>query len=593
MRGQFMVAKTFGASVWSAVAVAALAISVSGCQGQKEDANSRFESLYTTEWKWRQEQFADDEDSRKPLSDHLPKVDPAAQEARLKYWEDVLAKLDAIPRAQLSTAHQVDYDIYRPQIQVLIANQRFRDFEMPANSDTTFWTDLGYTARRPFRSLQDYKNWLAQMKDIPRYFHEQMDEMRAGMKRGFTPPKVTMEGRDGSITAVTEAKVEDSLFYTPFKDMPGITATDQADLRTQAVTIIRDTVQPVYVELLKFMREEYVPACRTTLAARDLPDGANFYKAKIREFTTLDTDPAEIHSLGESEVNRLHNEMLAVMQETGFKGDFPAFQQFLRTDPQFYVKTPDELLMRASWIAKKFDGKASQFFGYLPRARFAIKPVPDDLAPFYTAGRGGPGVYLLNTYNLSSRPLYNLTALTLHESAPGHAFQMPIAMEHSNQPEFRQHTYISAFGEGWALYCELLGVEMGMYDTPYDRFGMLGYQIWRAARLVVDTGVHSQGWTREKAIAYLHDYTALPEHEIQTEVDRYIAWPGQALSYYIGEREMIALRAKAEKALGANFNIRAFHDTVLELGSVPIPVLRARIDQFIADGGKGPYPNME
>ena len=588
-----MVGKTFAASVWCGMAVAGLAITLLGCQGQKKDANSRFEALYTTEWKWRQEQFADDEDSRKPLSNHLPKVDPAAQEARLKYWEDVLTKLDAIPRARLSAEHQLDYDIYRPQIQVLIANQRFRDYEMPANSDTTFWTDLGYTARRPFRTLQDYKNWLAQMKDIPRYFHEQMDEMRAGMKRGFTPPKVTMEGRDGSITAVTEAKPEDSLFYTPFQDMPGIAAAEQADLRAQAVTIIRDTVQPAYVELLKFMREEYVPGCRTTLAAQDLPDGANFYKAKIREFTTLDMDPAEIHSLGESEVNRLHNEMLAVMKESGFKGDFPAFQKFLRTDPQFYVKTPDELLMRASWIAKKFDGKASQFFGYLPRARFAIKPVPDDLAPFYTAGRGGPGVYLLNTYNLASRPLYNLTALTLHESAPGHAFQMPIAMEHTNQPDFRQHTYISAFGEGWALYCERLGVEMGMYDTPYDRFGMLGYQIWRAARLVVDTGVHSQGWTREKAIAYLHDYTVLPDHEIETEVDRYIAWPGQALSYYLGEREMIALRAKAEKALGANFNIRAFHDTVLELGSVPIPVLRARIDKFIADGGKGPYSSME
>ena len=588
-----MVGKTFAASVWCGMAVAGLAITISGCQGQKEDANSRFEALYTTEWKWRQEQFADDEDSRKPLSNHLPKVDPAAQEARLKYWEDVLTKLDAIPRARLSAEHQLDYDIYRPQIQVLIANQRFRDYEMPANSDTTFWTDLGYTARRPFRTLQDYKNWLAQMKDIPRYFHEQMDEMRAGMKRGFTPPKVTMEGRDGSITAVTEAKPEESLFYTPFQDMPGIAATEQADLRAQAVTIIRDTVQPAYVDLLKFMREEYVPGCRTTLAALDLPDGSNFYAAKIREFTTLDMGPAQIHSLGESEVNRLHNEMLAVMKESGFKGDFPAFQKFLRTDPQFYVKTPDELLMRASWIAKKFDGKASQYFGYLPRARFAIKPVPDDLAPFYTAGRGGPGVYLLNTYNLASRPLYNLTALTLHESAPGHAFQMPIAMEHENQPEFRQHTYISAFGEGWALYCELLGVEMGMYDTPYDRFGMLGYQIWRAARLVVDTGVHSQGWTREKAIAYLHDYTVLPDHEIETEVDRYIAWPGQALSYYLGEREMIALRAKAEKALGANFNIRAFHDTVLELGSVPIPVLRARIDKFIADGGKGPYPSME
>ncbi len=460
---------------------------VSGCQDRKEDANARFQALYTAEWKWRQEQFADDEDSQKPIADHLPKVDPASQDTRLKYWEDVLTKLDAIARAELSPEQQINYDVYRPQIQALIADQRFRDYEMPANSDTTFWTDLGYTARRPFRTLQDYKNWLAQLHDVPRYFHEQMDEMRAGMKRGFTPPKITMEGRDSSITAVTDATPDASLFYTPFKDMPGVSTADQADLRSQAVTTIRDVVQPVYVELLKFMRTEYVPGCRTTLSAKDLPDGADFYRAKIREFTTLDMDPAAIHSLGEAEVARLHGEMLAVMQETGFKGDFPAFLQFLRTDPQFYAKSADELLMRASWIAKKFDGKAALFFGYLPRARFAIKPVPDDLAPFYTAGRGGPGVYLLNTYNLPSRPLYNLTALTLHESAPGHAFQIPIAMEHATQPEFRQHTYISAFGEGWALYCERLGLEMSMYETPYDRFGMLGYQIWRAARLVVDT----------------------------------------------------------------------------------------------------------
>jgi uncharacterized protein (DUF885 family) len=285
--------------------------------------------------------------------------------------------------------------------------------------------------------------------------------------------------------------------------------------------------------------------------------------------------------------------MLDVMKQSGFNGDFPAFLQFLRTDPQFYAKTPEELLMRGAWIAKKFDGKAAQFFGYLPRQRFAIRPVPDDLAPFYTSGRGGPGVYLINTYNLPSRPLYSLTALTLHESAPGHAFQMPIAMEHKEQPEFRQHTYISAFGEGWALYCEKLGVEMGMYETPYERFGMLSYQMWRAARLVVDTGIHSQGWTRDRAIQYMLEYTALPQHEIETEVDRYIAWPAQALSYYLGEMAMVKARDKAEKALGDKFNIRAFHDTVLEQGSVPLPVLEARIDQFIADGGKGPYPEME
>jgi uncharacterized protein (DUF885 family) len=576
-----------------AVLMGGAAMGVSGCQSHSDDANARFKAIYTSEWKWREEQLADGEDSQKPIMDHLPKVDPTSQEARLKYWQDVHARLDAIARGQLSAEEQTNYDVYKPQIEVLIASQRFRDYEMPANSDTTFWTELGYTARRNFRNLQDYRNWLTQLHDVPRYFHEQMDEMRAGMKRGFTPPRITMEGRDSSITAVTGVTPEASLFYTPFKDMPGIPEADQKSLRAEAVTTIHDIVQPVYVELLSFMRTEYVPACRTTIAAVDLPDGKEFYRAKIREFTTLDMDPADIHSLGEAEVAKLHDAMLAVMKETGFTGDFPAFLHFLRSDPRFYAKTPEELLMRAAWIAKQFDGKAALYFGYLPRARFAIKPVPDDLAPFYTSGRGGPGVYLLNTYNLPGRPLYNLAALTLHESAPGHAFQMPIAMEHANQPQFRQHTYISAFGEGWALYCERLGLEMNMYDTPYDRFGMLGYQIWRAARLVVDTGMHSQGWSRERSIAYLHDYTALPEHEIETEVDRYIAWPGQALSYYLGEQAIVKDREKAQNALGPKFNIRAFHDTVLELGSVPLPVLDARVDKFIADGGKGPYPDME
>jgi uncharacterized protein (DUF885 family) len=375
--------------------------------------------------------------------------------------------------------------------------------------------------------------------------------------------------------------------------MPGISLDDRATLRRQAIDVIRDEVQPAYRELLEFMRVSYLPHTRTTLAAWDLPDGKAYYRAKIREFTTLDEGPAEIHAIGLEEVANLREEMQGVMRETGFKGDLPAFLASLRSDPRFYAKTPDELLMRAAWIAKRFDGKASQYFGFLPRARFTIKPVPDDLAPFYTAGRGGPGIYLVNTYDLPSRPLYNLTALTLHESAPGHAFQMPIALEHKDQPEFRQHTYISVFGEGWALYCEKLGLEMGMYDTPYDRFGMLGYQIWRAARLVVDTGIHSQGWSRERAIAYFHDNTALPDHEIETEIDRYIGWPAQALSYYLGEMTILEVREKAEKALGDRFNIRAFHDTVLELGSVPLPALRARIDRFIAEGGKGPYPDME
>ncbi|HTB28416.1 MAG TPA: DUF885 family protein [Steroidobacteraceae bacterium] len=577
-----------------AAATAALAASfmtLASCNSKKETADARLAAIYTAEWKWRQEQFPDDEDSQKPVQDHLPKVDPDTQQTRLRMWQETLAKLDSIPRDELSAPERLNYDVYRPQIETLLANQKFRDYEMPANSDTTFWTDLGYTARRPFRNAQDYRNWIAQMRDIPRYFREEMEEMRRGLKRGFTPPQVTMQGRDASITAVTEAAPEKSLFYTPFKNMPGI--ADAEPLRAQAVAVIRDSVQPAYRELLAFMRNEYLPGTRTTLAAYDLPDGKEYYRAKIREYTTLDMTPEAIHALGESEVARLHGEMLDIMSQTGFKGDFPAFLVFLRADAQFQAFSAQDLLMRAAWIAKKFDGKASQYFGLLPRARFAIEPVPDDIAPFYTAGRGGPGLFLLNTYNLPSRPLYNLTALTLHESAPGHAFQIPLALEHKQQPEFRQHTYLSAYGEGWALYCEWLGQEMGMYETPYDRFGMLNYQIWRAARLVIDTGIHTQGWSRDRAIDYLREYTALPEHEIQTEVDRYIAWPAQALSYYLGENAILVGRRKAEKALGERFNIRAFHDAVLELGSVPLPVLTARIDRFIAEGGKGPYPDLE
>ncbi len=555
--------------------------------------DEQFRRIYVTEWRWREQQFPNRGDPQKPIADRLPKVDPATQELRLRTWQAVLHKLGAIPRSQLSAAERLNYDIYRPQIEALIAEQRFRDYEMPANADTTFWTSLGYTARRPFRTVRDYHNWIAQMRDIPRYFREQTEEMRRGLRRGFTPPRVTMAGRDGSITAVTEATPEGSLFYTPFKEMPGVPQAEQAALRAQAIEVIRDTVQPAYRELLIFMRNEYLPGTRDTLAAYDLPDGKAYYRSKIREFTTLDRDPGEIHAFGESEVADLHGQMLAAMKDSGFTGDFPAFLQFLRTDPQFQAKTPEELLMRAAWIAKRFDGKASLYFGLLPRARFAIRPVPEDLAPFYTAGRGGPGLYLLNTYDLPSRPLYNLIALTLHESAPGHAFQIPLALEHKRQPEFRQHTYLSAYGEGWALYCERLGVEMGMYETPYDRFGMLNYQIWRAARLVIDTGIHAQGWSRERALAYLREYTALPEHEITTEIDRYIAWPAQALSYYLGEDAILRARAAAQSALGSRFNLRAFHDTVLELGSVPLPVLSARIDRFIAEGGRGPYPELE
>ncbi len=583
------------AVLFAATALSTTAISTSaGAAGGSADA--RFKALYTREWAWRSAELEGEEgeDSTDRMADHLPRIDAAHQAARLAYWTKVMGELDAIPAASLSPEAQVNAQIYHDQIAVLINQQKFKDYEKPLNGDSAFWSDLTGEARKPLRDAAEYERYITQLTDFPRYFGEEIVNMRAGLARGFTPPQVVLKGRDASIASVAEAKGEANPYFGPLKQMPAsIPATDQARLKAKALAAIEGSVIPAYADLLSFMRTTYLPAARTDLAAETLPDGKAYYQSKIKEFTTLDMTADQIHALGLSEVAKIHAQMLDVMNETGFQGDFPAFLTYLRTDPKFYAKTPEELLMRAAWIAKRFDGKAEQYFGYLPRKRFAIIPVPDDIAPYYTSGRGGPGVYLVNTYNLPSRPLYNLTALTLHESAPGHAFQMPIAMEHKEQPKFRQEVYISAFGEGWALYCEKLGLEMGMYETPYDRFGMLTYQMWRAARLVVDTGIHSKGWTRAQAQAFLHDNTALSDHEIETEVDRYIGWPGQALAYYLGEATILAAREKAEKALGPKFNLRAFHDTVLELGSVPMPVLTARIDRFIAEGGKGPYPDLE
>jgi len=584
-----------GYMAMTAVSALSMASAAIGAPAAASTEDARFKAIYSAEWSWREHQKADDEDSGDRISAHLPDVGPAAQAARLKMWTDVSAKLATIDPAKLSGEAKIDYQVYRDQIAALLAAQRYRDYEKPLNADTSFWGNLAGTARQSFKSEQDYRHYLTQLGEMPRYFDQQIANMKAGEARGFTPPKITVEGRDATVSSVLDPKtVEDNPFYAPFRTMPAaIPAATQAELRAAGAAAIRDSVIPAHRTLLAFLRNDYIPHARTALDAYSLPDGKAYYQSKIKEFTTLDLTPQQIHQIGLDEVAKIHAEMLAVMKEVDFKGDLPAFLTFLRTDPRFYAKTPEELLKQAAWIAKTFDGKAKDWFGHLPRSRFAIVPVPADIAPFYTGGRGGPGIYLVNTYNLPSRPLYSLTALTLHESAPGHAFQMPLAAENKDLPPFRQNTYISAYGEGWALYCEKLGVEMGMYDTPYDRFGMLSYQMWRAARLVVDTGIHSMGWSREQAQRYLHDNTALADHEIETEVDRYIAWPGQALSYYLGEKTILDARAKAERALGPKFNIRAFHDTVLQLGSVPMPVLQARLDRFIAEGGKGPYPDEE
>jgi uncharacterized protein (DUF885 family) len=554
-------------------------------------ADAQFKRIYTTEWAWRTGHPGTDEAAATPDNGRLDDVGAASQQRRLEYWQGVLKQLDGIDVAQLSPANRVNFEVYYAQISNLLADQKFKTWQMPFNSDSAFWSDIGYELGGDhLRSADDYRKYLDRLGQIPAYFDQQIANMRLGLKRGFSVPREVLKGRDVSIAAVAELKDPTrSSFYAPFKHLPASIPADQAQaLQGQALQQIRDEVIPAYAKLLKFFRNEYVPQARTTLAAEAMPDGKAFYRQQIREYTTLDLSPDKIHQIGLDQVAKIHAQMLTVMKDSGFKGDFPAFLAFLRNDPQFYAKTPQELLDKSAWVAKEVDGKISKFFGHLPRARFTIKPVPADIAPYYTSGRGGPDVYLVNTYDLKSRPLYNMPALTLHESYPGHALQLELAAERKGQPAFRRNGYISAYGEGWGLYSEYLGNEMGIYKTPYQKFGFLTYQMWRACRLVVDTGVHHLGWTRQQAIDYLTVNTALSDREIANEVDRYISWPGQALSYELGYLKIRELRAKAEKALGPKFDIRHFNDTVLSTGSVPLPVLEKRIDHFIADGGPEP-----
>jgi uncharacterized protein (DUF885 family) len=574
--------------IWLAAATFAVALPALA----EQNADARFKQIYEQEWSWRNGQSGiSTSGEAQPNGARLDNVDAASQQSRLDYWQKVLTQLDSIDPKQLSAEDQVNYAIYHAQIQNLLAAQQFKQWQMPFNSDSAFWSELDYVLEGDnLRTPQDFHRYLDRLGQVPSYFQQQIANMRDGLARGFTVPREVLNGRDVSIASVAELKnPTQSSFYKPFEKMPAsITPADAAKLRDEAKKIITDKVIPAYGNLLTFFRSEYVPKARTTLAAEAMPDGKAWYRQQIIEYTTLDLSPDAIHQVGLDQVAKIHAEMVKTMQETGFKGSFADFLHFLRTDPQFYAKTPDELLMRTAWVAKQVDGQLGKEFGRLPRQRFAIVPVPADIAPYYTSGRGGAGTYLVNTYDLPSRPLYNMPALTLHESMPGHSLQLALAAEQKGQPAFRREGYISAYGEGWGLYSEFLGNEMGIYKTPYDRFGYLTYQMWRACRLVVDTGIHHLGWTRQQAIDYMTQNTALSDREIANEVDRYISWPGQALSYELGYLKILELRQKAEQALGPKFDIRHFHDTVLQVGSVPLPVLEQRIDRFIADGGPEP-----
>ena len=544
-------------------------------------ADRQLKAIYDAEWQWRKKEFAQIVDGlRSKGDDHFPAVTAAAWTRRRAYWQNVVDQIAKIPAAKLSAEERLNAAVLTESLRANIASIDYRTYEAPLNSDSYFWGEV-----KPYAALEsaaDYRRYIGRLKDVPRWFDENIANMRVGLQRGYTPPRVTLNGRDATIAAFAVDGAANPL-NDPFKAMPAsIPAAEQAILRAEAAAVIDAQAAPAYRKLLAFFRDTYLPGTRETIAAAALPDGKAFYRSQIREYTTLDLTPEEIHAIGLKEVARIDADMKATIAQTGFKGSFAEFLSFLRSDPQFYARTPEELLGFSAYVAKRMDARLKDIFTVLPRYRFTIQPVPDAIAPVYTSGRGGLSACLMNTYDLKSRPLYNLVSLTLHECVPGHSHQAAMALEAPDRPAFRRETYFSGYGEGWGLYSEWLGTKLGMYRTPYEEFGRETFEMWRACRLVIDTGLHNEGWTRQQAIDYLASHTALARLDIEIEVDRYISWPGQALAYKLGEMKMRALRGKAEAELGDHFDQRRFHDALLNMGSVPLPAMQSEMLAWIA-----------
>lgn len=526
--------------------------------------------------------------------DHLlPSVTPAAYEEQSQRDRRFEERLRCIDRAALGARDKVNYDLFAFVLRHRVALAPFRAYRIPIISDEGFHVDVMRMAVGvAMKQTRDYENYVARLSAVPSYFDAQIANMRQGLADGFTLPAAVLPGIVDVLSGQQYSVAEKTPFFEPFQMFPdAVSAADRERLRSAAKRAIEAEVIPAYRKLLAFMVSEYRAKARTTVGASALPSGVAYYEELVKYFTNLDITPAQVHEIGLGEVARIRAEMSEVIRTTGFNGTFADFLQFLRTDAQFYAKTPQQLLEKASVIAKEIDVILPTYFGKLPREPYSIKPVPDELAPNYTGGRYVPaprggtkgGEYWVNTYALEKRPLYALTALTLHEAVPGHHLQGALARELGDVPPFRLDFYPHAFGEGWGLYAEKLGIEMNLYKTPYDHFGRLSYEMWRACRLVVDTGLHAQGWTRERAMEYLASHTALSTQEVRTEIDRYIAWPAQALAYKMGELKILELRAKAKHLLGHRFDIRAFHDAILDNGGVPLPVLERQIDAYIAE----------
>jgi uncharacterized protein (DUF885 family) len=522
----------------------------------------------------------------------------AYHQGEADYAKTLQVRLKEIDTARLAETDKISWELLNFVLQDQIDYFVWERYLNPLLSDSGFHSSLPYMVR-PLNNYGQAKEYLNKIKAIPDFVDQHFVNLRAGLNKGVSQPRIIFEGYESSYNDHIVGRYEDSYFYTPFKNLPeSLTVAQRDSVLTEAREAITSIVVPQFKRIKAFFENEYLPLTRTSLGVSEAPEGKAYYQNRIDFYTTSKLYTAEsIHEIGLEEVARIKAEMEQIIKALDFKGSFADFLKFLRSDEQFYAKTPTELLMIARDMAKRADAQLPRFFKTLPRKPYGVAPVPDAIAPKYTGGRyvgtdknsTDPGYYWVNTYDLPSRTLYTLPALTVHEAVPGHHLQGALNQELGDSiPQFRKNLYLSAYGEGWGLYCEFLAEDMGMYTTPYEHFGQLTYEMWRACRLVVDTGIHAMGWTREQAVAFMASNTALSMHEINTETDRYISWPGQALSYKIGELKIRELRKKAANELGSKFDIRDFHEMVLGQGTVTLSILEDRINSYIQKTKNGP-----
>ena len=557
------------------------------------DPSSDFSALLGDAWEWRLNEnpvFASRLGDRRK-NDQWPDLSLEAIERRYEEEREFLRRLRAIDPSALSAADQLNYDLFRRNLEDSIDGHEFNDFLMPMSQRGGVQSLESTAETVRLASVEDYEDWLVRMAGVETMIEQTMELQEEGRKTGYMPPKILMKRIPDQISSQLVEDPEMSPFFIAFSEMPdAISEADQQRLRENAKTIIDESIVPAYREFSQYFNDTYLPASRDSIGASALPNGEAFYEYRTRSYTTTQMTPDEIHRLGLNEVKRIRGEMQLIIDELEFGGDFADFLNFLRTDEQFYYDTPEELFDGYLAVSKRIDPELVKLFGKLPRMPYGLRPIPDNIAPDTTtayynrpaADGSRPGYYYVNLYRPEVRPKYEMEVLSVHEAVPGHHLQIALQMELEEMPDFRKYQGFTAFTEGWGLYSESLGYELGLYKDPYSRFGALTYDMWRAVRLVVDTGMHYKGWTRQQAIDFFMDNAAKTETDIVNEIDRYISWPGQALAYKIGQLKMLELRRRCEQALGEDFDIRAFHDEMLGAGALPMELLETRMNRWLA-----------